>query len=119
MDLQNYFPVLLFIIVATLIGLALLAAGRILGPNRPYDEKLSPYECGFEAFGDSSMKIDIRYYLIAILFIMFDLEIAFLFPWAIAQGAVSIVGFWTVMVFLLVLTVGFIYEWKKGALDWE
>ncbi|WP_269901485.1 NADH-quinone oxidoreductase subunit A [Paenalcaligenes faecalis] len=119
MDLQNYFPVLLFIIVATLIGLALLAAGRILGPNRPYDEKLSPYECGFEAFGDSRMKIDIRYYLIAILFIMFDLEIAFLFPWAIAQGAVGIVGFWTVMVFLLVLTVGFIYEWKKGALDWE
>ena len=119
MDLQNYFPVLLFIIVATLIGFALLAEGRILGPNRPYDEKLSPYECGFEAFGDSRMKIDIRYYLIAILFIMFDLEIAFLFPWAIAQGAVGIVGFWTVMVFLLVLTVGFIYEWKKGALDWE
>jgi len=119
MDLQNYFPVLLFIIVATLIGFALLAAGRILGPHRPYDEKLSPYECGFEAFGDSRMKVDIRYYLIAILFIMFDLEIAFLFPWAIAQGAVGIVGFWTVMVFLLVLTVGFIYEWKKGALDWE
>ena len=119
MNLQNYFPVLLFIIVATLIGLALVAAGRILGPHRPYDEKLSSYECGFETFGDSRMKIDIRYYLIAILFIMFDLEIAFLFPWAIAQGAVGIVGFWTVMVFLLVLTVGFIYEWKKGALDWE
>ncbi len=119
MNLQNYFPVLLFIIVATLIGLALLAAGRLLGPNRPYDEKLSPYECGFEAFGDSRMKVDIRYYLIAILFIMFDLEIAFLFPWAIAQGAVGIVGFWAVMVFLLILTVGFIYEWKKGALDWE
>lgn len=119
MDLQNYFPVLLFIIVATLIGFALIAAGRILGPNRPYDEKLSSYECGFETFGDSRMKVDIRYYLIAILFIMFDLEIAFLFPWAIAQGAVGIVGFFTVMVFLLVLTVGFIYEWKKGALDWE
>ena len=119
MDLQNYFPVLLFIIVATLIGFALLAAGRILGPHRPYDEKLSPYECGFEAFGDSRMKVDIRYYLIAILFIMFDLEIAFLFPWAVAQGAVGIVGFWTMMIFLLILTVGFIYEWKKGALDWE
>ena len=119
MNLQNYFPVLLFIIVATLIGFALLAAGRILGPHRPYDEKLSPYECGFETFGDSRMKVDIRYYLIAILFIMFDLEIAFLFPWAMAHGAVGLVGFWTVMVFLLILTVGFIYEWKKGALDWE
>ncbi|MEZ2721348.1 NADH-quinone oxidoreductase subunit A [Paenalcaligenes hominis] len=119
MNLQNYFPVLLFIIVATLIGLALLGAGRLLGPHRPYDEKLSPYECGFEAFGDSRMKVDIRYYLIAILFIMFDLEIAFLFPWAMAQGAVGIVGFGAVMVFLLILTVGFIYEWKKGALDWE
>lgn len=114
MNLQEYFPVLLFIIVATGIGLALLLVGRVLGPNRPDAEKLSPYECGFEAFGDSRMKVDIRYYLIAILFIMFDLEIAFLFPWAMANGTVGLVGFWTVMAFLAVLTVGFIYEWKKA-----
>ena len=119
MNLEQYFPVLLFIIVATVIGFALLVAGRVLGPNRPYDEKLSPYECGFEAFGDARMKFDVRYYLVAILFIMFDLEIAFLFPWAMANGAVGMVGFWAVAIFLGVLTVGFIYEWKKGALDWE
>lgn len=119
MGMQEYFPVLLFIIIATIIGFALLAVGRLLGPNRPYDEKLSPYECGFEAFGDTRMKFDVRYYLVAILFIMFDLEIAFLFPWAIANGTVGMVGFWTVMAFLCILTVGFIYEWKKGALDWE
>ena len=119
MNLQEYFPVLLFIIVATGIGLALLLVGRVLGPNRPDAEKLSPYECGFEAFGDSRMKVDIRYYLIAILFIMFDLEIAFLFPWAMANCTVGLVGFWTVMAFLAVLTVGFIYEWKKSALARE
>jgi len=119
MNLASYFPVLLFILVATLIGFALLAAGSVLGPSKPDAQKLSPYECGFEAFEDSRMKVDIRYYLVAILFILFDLEIAFLFPWAIARGAVGWVGFGTVMVFLLVLTVGFIYEWKKGALDWE
>ena len=119
MGMQEYFPVLLFIIIGSVIGAALLMAGRLLGPNRPYDEKLSPYECGFEAFGDTRMKFDVRYYLVAILFIMFDLEIAFLFPWAIANGTVGLVGFWTVMVFLVIRTVGFIYEWKKGALDWE
>jgi NADH:ubiquinone oxidoreductase subunit 3 (chain A) len=119
MGMQEYFPVLLFIIVATFIGFALLTAGRLLGPHRPYDEKLSPYECGFEAFGDTHTKFDVRYYLVAILFIMFDLEIAFLFPWAISNGVVGLVGFWTVMAFLAILTVGFIYEWKKGALDWE
>src|SRR3546814_264192 len=119
MNLQQYFPVLLFIIVATLIGFALLLGGRVLGPHRPDAEKLSAYECGFDAFDDSRMKFDVRYYLVAILFIMFDLEIAFLFPWAIANGAVGLVGFWTVIVFLAVLTVGFIYEWKKGALNWE
>jgi len=119
MILRQYFPVLLFIVVATLIGFALLTAGSLLGPRRPDPEKLSPYECGFEAFEDSRMKFDVRYYLVAILFILFDLEIAFLFPWAIANGTVGLVGFWTVMVFLAVLTVGFIYEWKKGALDWE
>ncbi len=119
MNLQQYFPVLLFIIVATVIGLALLGAGRLLGPHRPYEEKLSQYECGFDAFSDSRMKFDVRYYLVAILFIMFDLEIAFLFPWAIANGTIGLVGFWTVLVFLAILTVGFVYEWKKGALDWE
>ncbi|MEQ4619093.1 MAG: NADH-quinone oxidoreductase subunit A [Corticimicrobacter sp.] len=119
MNLQQYFPVLLFIVVATLIGFALIGAGALLGPNRPDDQKLSPYECGFEAFDDARMQFDVRYYLVAILFILFDLEIAFLFPWAIAYGTVGLVGFWTVMVFLLVLTVGFIYEWKKGALDWD
>jgi NADH-quinone oxidoreductase subunit A len=119
MNLQEYFPVLLFIVFATLVGFALMSAGRLIGPNRPDAEKLSPYECGFPAFGDSRMKFDVRYYLVAILFIMFDLEIAFLFPWAIASGSVGMVGFWTVLVFLAVLTVGFIYEWKKGALDWE
>lgn len=119
MNLQQYFPVLLFILVATGIGFALLGAGSLLGPRRPDSEKLSPYECGFETFDDARMRFDIRYYLVAILFILFDLEIAFLFPWAMAQGTVGLVGFWSVMVFLAVLTVGFIYEWKKGALDWE
>ena len=93
--------------------------GKILAPSKPDAEKLSPYECGFEAFEDARMKFDVRYYLVAILFILFDLEIAFLFPWAIANGAVGMVGFVTAMVFLTILTVGFIYEWKKGALDWE
>jgi len=119
MNTAQYFPVLLFIAVAVAIGFVLLAAGRVLGPHRPDAQKLSPYECGFEAFDDSRMKFDVRYYLVAILFILFDLEIAFLFPWAIANGTVGIAGFWTVMVFLLVLTAGFLYEWKKGALDWE
>jgi len=119
MNLQQYFPVLLFIGVATAIGLALLGAGRLLGPSRPSEQKLSPYECGFEAFGDARMQFDVRYYLVAILFILFDLEIAFLFPWAIANQQVGLLGFWTAIVFLLVLTVGFVYEWKKGALDWE
>jgi NADH-quinone oxidoreductase subunit A len=105
--------------VATLIGFALLSMGALLGPRRADAEKLSPYECGFEAFEDARMKFDVRYYLVAILFILFDLEIAFLFPWAIAQSSLGIVGFWTVMLFLLVLAVGFIYEWKKGALNWE
>lgn len=109
----------MFIVVGTAIGFALITAGSLIGPHRPDTQKLSPYECGFEAFGDSRMKFDVRYYLVAILFILFDLEIAFLFPWAIANGVVGMVGFVTAMVFLAILTVGFIYEWKKGALDWE
>ncbi len=119
MNLAEYFPVLLFIVVATLLGSALMLAGRFLGPHKPDAEKLSVYECGFEAFGDARMQFDIRYYLVAILFIMFDLEIAFLFPWAMANGTVGMVGFWTVAVFLALLTIGFIYEWRRGALDWE
>ena len=119
MNLEQYFPVLMFIVVGTTIGFALITAGSLIGPHRPDTQKLSPYECGFEAFGDSRMKFDVRYYLVAILFILFDLEIAFLFPWAIANGVVGMVGFVTAMVFLVILTVGFIYEWKKGALDWE
>lgn len=117
--LENYFPVLIFILVGLGFGFIPIILGRLIAPYRPDSEKLSPYECGFEAFEDARMKFDVRYYLVAILFIMFDLEIAFLFPWAIANGTVGMVGFWTVMVFLAILTVGFIYEWKKGALDWE
>ena len=119
MNLEQYFPVLLFIVVGTAIGFALITAGSLIGPHRPDAQKLSPYECGFEAVGDARMKFDVRYYLVAILFILFDLEIAFLFPWAIANESVGMVGFVTVMIFLSVLAVGFIYEWKKGALDWE
>ena len=119
MNLDQYLPVLLFILVGIGVGVAPQVLGYILGPNRPDAAKNSPYECGFEAFEDARMKFDVRYYLVAILFILFDLEMAFLFPWAIANDSVGLVGFWTVMVFLAVLTVGFIYEWKKGALDWE
>ena len=117
--LANYLPTLLFLIVATGIGIALMVAGRFLGPRRPDAQKLSPYECGFEAFEDARMKFDVRYYLVAILFILFDLEIAFLFPWAVALRDIGAVGFWAMMVFLAILVVGFAYEWKKGALDWE
>jgi NADH-quinone oxidoreductase subunit A len=121
MNLDNYLPVLLFILVGLAVGAGPLVAGAVLGPHKPDPEKLSPYECGFEAFEDARMKFDVRYYLVAILFILFDLEIAFLFPWAVVLndlGAWS-AGFWAMMVFLTILTVGFLYEWKKGALDWE
>jgi NADH-quinone oxidoreductase subunit A len=121
--LQNYFPILMFILVGLAVGLVPMflgwAASTALGANRPDPEKLSPYECGFEAFEDARMKFDVRYYLVAILFILFDLEIAFLFPWAVALKEIGPVGFWSMMVFLAILVVGFIYEWKKGALDWE
>jgi NADH-quinone oxidoreductase subunit A len=119
MVVDTYLPVLLFIVVATLVGVALLVAGSVIGPDRPDEAKLSPYECGFDAFEDARMKFDVRYYLVAILFILFDLEIAFLFPWAMANEQVGLLGFWTAVVFLTILVVGFIYEWKKGALDWE
>ena len=117
--LQLYFPVLLFILVGIGFGLLLLTVGSLLSPNRPDPEKLSPYECGFEAFEDARMKFDVRYYLIAILFILFDLEIAFLFPWAVVLPEIGVFGFWSMMIFLAILIVGFIYEWKKGALEWE
>ena len=117
--LENYFPVLLFIAIALVVGGILVAAGAVLGPNRPDSEKLSPYECGFEAFEDARMKFDVRYYLVAILFILFDLEIAFLFPWAVTLNEIGSLGFWSMMIFLLILVVGFVYEWMKGALEWE
>ena len=117
--LEQYLPVLLFIVVGILIGGALLLVGSFVSPNRPDPEKRSPYECGFEAFEDARMKFDVRYYLIAILFILFDLEIAFLFPWAVVLPDIGGFGFWSMMVFLGILIIGFIYEWKKGALEWE
>jgi len=119
MNLEAYLPVLLFILVALAIGVAPQAIGYFLGPQRPDEAKNSPYECGFEAFEDARMKFDVRYYLVAILFILFDLEIAFLFPWAVALKEIGPVGFWAMMIFLAILVVGFAYEWKKGALDWE
>jgi NADH-quinone oxidoreductase subunit A len=117
--LAEYFPILLFILVAIAVGVAPLALGKLLGPSRPDPEKLSPYECGFEAFEDARMKFDVRYYLVAILFILFDLEIAFLFPWAVALNDIGTAGFIAMMVFLGILVVGFVYEWMKGALEWE
>ncbi len=117
--LAEYFPILLFIIVGLAVGVVPLVLGKLLGPNRPDPEKLSPYECGFEAFEDARMKFDVRYYLVAILFILFDLEIAFLFPWAAVINDIGFAGFLSMMIFLAILTVGFVYEWMKGALEWE
>jgi NADH-quinone oxidoreductase subunit A len=118
-NLENYLPVLLFILVGTGVGVAPMVIGKLLGPSKPDAAKLSPYECGFEAFEDARMQFDVRYYLVAILFILFDLEIAFLFPWAVSMGTIGFVGFVSMMIFLAILVVGFIYEWSKGALDWE
>ena len=117
--LYNYLPVLIFIVIGLGLGAVMIAVGAMLGPRRPDSEKQSPYECGFEAFEDSRMKFDVRYYLVAILFIIFDLEIAFLFPWAVVLDEIGMFGFLAMMVFLGVLVVGFVYEWKKGALEWE
>ena len=117
--LAEYFPVLVFIAVSVALGVILLVTGGLLGPSSPDSEKNSPYECGFEAFEDNRSKFDVRFYLVAILFIIFDLEIAFLFPWAAAFKDVGLFGFWSMIVFLAVLTVGFAYEWKKGALEWD
>jgi NADH-quinone oxidoreductase subunit A len=117
--LENYVAVLVFIVIGILFGVGPIAMGYILGPSNPYAEKLSPYECGFAAFDDSRMKFDVRFYLVAILFIIFDLEIAFLFPWAVVLDQIGLFGYLAMAVFLGILVIGFIYEWKKGALEWE
>ncbi len=117
--LREYFPILVFLAIAGAIAVAMVAGSFILARQRPNSEKLSPYECGFEPFDDARIRFDVRYYLVAILFIIFDLEVAFLFPWAITLGHIGLFGFWSMIVFLGVLTVGFIYEWFKGALEWE
>jgi NADH-quinone oxidoreductase subunit A len=117
--LSEYLPILFFIGIALALAIIIVAASFIVARQRPDVEKLSPYECGFEPFADARSKFDVRYYLVAILFIIFDLEVAFLFPWAVALGKIGLFGFWSMMAFLFVLTVGFIYEWRKGALEWE
>jgi len=117
--LENYLPILVFLILGLLFGVGPILMGYMLGPSRPDSAKLSPYECGFEAFEDSRMKFDVRFYLVAILFIIFDLEIAFMFPWAIVLGDLGVFGFWAMFVFLGILVAGFAYEWKKGAMEWE
>ena len=117
--LNDYLPIILFLVIALILSAGFILINFLLSPNNPDPEKLSAYECGFEPFNDSRMEFDVRFYLVAILFIIFDLEIAFLFPWAISLGAIGIFGFVSMMIFLFILTIGFIYEWKKGALDWE
>ena len=117
--LSEYLPIVIFLGLAAVISLALLIVPFVIAPSKPDPEKLSAYECGFDAFDDSRMRFDVKFYLVAILFIIFDLEVAVLFPWAVSLGEVGLFGFWSMMVFLGVLTVGFIYEWKKGALEWN
>jgi NADH-quinone oxidoreductase subunit A len=117
--LLGYLPILIFLGIAGGLAAVILLASYVLARQRPDAEKLSPYECGFEPFEDSRGRFDVRFYLVAILFIIFDLEVAFLFPWAVALGNIGLLGFWSMMIFLGVLTIGFIYEWKKGALEWE
>jgi NADH-quinone oxidoreductase subunit A len=117
--LRDYLPVIIFLGVALVIGLALLVSPFLIAFKNPDPEKLSAYECGFNAFDDARMKFDVRFYLVSILFVIFDLEVAFLFPWAVAFKDVGLFGFWSMMVFLAVLTIGFAYEWKKGALEWD
>ena len=117
--LLNYYPILLFLLIAGVVAGVMVGGSRIAAPQRPYPEKLSAYECGFEPFDDARRRFDVRFYLVAILFIIFDLEVAFLFPWAVTLGDIGVFGFLSMMAFLAVLTVGFIYEWNKGALEWE
>ncbi len=116
--LRDYLPILIFLVLAVALGIVLILAAVVLAVRNPDPEKVSTYECGFNAFDDARMKFEVRFYLVAILFIIFDLEVAFLFPWAVAVGGISMLAFWSMMVFLAVLTVGFAYEWKKGALEW-
>lgn len=115
----DYLPVVIFLGIGIVISLAFLVGNYLLAPSNPDPEKNSAYECGFNAFDDARMKFDVRFYLVAILFIIFDLEVAFLFPWAVSLGKIGLLGFWSMVVFLLVLTIGFIYEWRRGALEWE
>ena len=117
--LIEYLPILIFLVIATALTLVMVAASLLLGKQNPDSEKLSPYECGFEAFDDARRQFDVRFYLVAILFIIFDLEVAFLFPWAVVAKEIGWFGFWSMMTFLGVLTIGFIYEWNKGALEWD
>ena len=117
--LIEYLPILLFFLIGTALAVGMTSISFIVGESNPDNEKLSAYECGFEAFDDARGRFDVRFYLVAILFIIFDLEVAFLFPWAITLGKIGLFGFWSMMIFLLILTIGFIYEWKKGALEWE
>ena len=117
--LREYLSIIIFLFVALSLSIGFIVLNFLFSPKNPDPEKLSAYECGFEAFGDSRMEFDVRFYLVAILFIIFDLEIAFLFPWAVSLGNIGSLGFWSMMIFLFVLTIGFIYEWKKGALDWD
>ncbi len=117
--LSEYLPILIFLGIAAVVAVLAVVASYVVAPQRPDAEKLSAYECGFEAFGDARNKFDVRFYLVAILFIIFDLEVAFLFPWAVSFSGLGMLGFWSMMVFLALLTIGFVYEWKKGALEWE
>jgi NADH-quinone oxidoreductase subunit A len=117
--LQEYLPILIFLGLAAAVALIMVMASYIVARQHPYAEKTSAYECGFEAFGDARGQFDVRFYLVAILFIIFDLEVAFLFPWAISLGKIGLFGFWSMVVFLGILTIGFVYEWRKGALEWE
>ena len=117
--LRDYLSIIIFLFIALGLSVGFVVLNFLFSPKNPDPEKLSAYECGFEAFDDSRMEFDVRFYLVAILFIIFDLEIAFLFPWAISLGNIGPLGFWSMIVFLLILTIGFIYEWKKGALDWD
>ena len=117
--LKDYLSIILFLLIALGLRFAFIAINYLASPKNPDPEKLSAYECGFEPFNDSRMEFDVRFYLVAILFIIFDLEIAFLFPWAVSLGNIGALGFWSMMIFLFILTIGFIYEWKKGALDWD
>jgi len=117
--LAEYLPILIFLGIAVGLSVVIVAASYVLARQRPDSEKVSAYECGFEAFDDARSRFDVRFYLVAILFIIFDLEVAFLFPWAVALGDIGVFGFWSMMIFLGILTIGFVYEWKKGALEWE